>query len=158
MRPRFARSYGRPGDTAPQARSKPEGLVEGPGPDRFPCATIRLPAGPVADFALTTLANHPAGFVDRYLQDRYERLDPACDLATKSIPPFAAFGDRFAATPELGVALSESGGDYRLGRRLALAQHGPGSLESGLDAARRKTPGDKAGPEREIGFRTTARW
>ena len=42
---------------------------------------------------------------------------------------FSAFADRFTATPELGLGLSDSGRDYSLGWRLGLVQGGPTSLE-----------------------------
>ena len=46
----------------------------------------------------------------------------------------ALFGDRFIATPELGLGLSETSREYRAGWRLALARAG----------ARRRPPADGA--------------
>ena len=70
---------------------------------------------------------------------------------------FAAFGDRFTATPELGVGLSNAGRDYSLGWRLGLDQSGPNALELRVEATRREHVNDNA-PEHGIGFRVTARW
>ena len=71
---------------------------------------------------------------------------------------FPAFGDRFTATPEVGVGLSDSGRDYSLGWRLGLAQGGPTSLELGIEATRRESANDDREPEHGVGFRITARW
>ena len=68
---------------------------------------------------------------------------------------FSAFGDRFTATPEVGVGLSDTGRDYSLGWRLGLAQRGPTSLEFGIEATRRESDDE---PEHGIGFRFNARW
>ena len=69
----------------------------------------------------------------------------------------SAFGDRFTSTPEIGLGLSDSGRDYRLGWRLGLAQSGPTALELKLEATRRESANDNA-PEHGIGLRVTARW
>ena len=71
---------------------------------------------------------------------------------------FAAFGDRFTATPELGLGLSNGHREYTLGWRLDRAQDGPGALELALEASRREAANDNADPEHAIGFRVTARW
>ena len=72
---------------------------------------------------------------------------------------FAVLGDRFTSTPEIGVGLSDSGRDYRLGWRLKRDMRGDtGSLEFSLEATRRESANDNAEPEHGIGFRMTARW
>ena len=71
---------------------------------------------------------------------------------------FSAFGDRFTSTPEIGVGLSDTGRDYRLGWRLAADARAGGSLEFSLEATRRESANDNADPEHGIGFRLTARF
>ena len=72
---------------------------------------------------------------------------------------FSVLGDRFTSIPEIGVGLSDSGRDYRLGWRLKRDMRGDtGSLEFSLEATRRESANDNAEPEHGIGFRLTARW
>ena len=70
---------------------------------------------------------------------------------------FSAFGDGFTSTPELGVGLTDTGRDYRLGWRLTRDARGAGALEFSVDATRRESANDND-PEHGIGFRVTARW
>ena len=70
----------------------------------------------------------------------------------------AMFGGRFTGTPELGVGLSDTGRDYRLGWRLGLGSSGATSFELGLEATRRESANDNADPEHTAGFRIGARW
>ena len=65
----------------------------------------------------------------------------------------AMFGGRFTGTPELGVGLSDTGRDYRLGWRLGLGSSGATSFELGLEATRRESANDNADPEHTAGFR-----
>ena len=69
---------------------------------------------------------------------------------------FGVFGDRFTATPEAGLGLSNSHREYSLGWRLGLARSGPSSLELRLDGTRRKSGNNK--PEHGIALRLTVRW
>ena len=76
---------------------------------------------------------------------------------------FAALGDRFTSTPEIGLGMSNGHREYRLGWRLTLARSGTSALELALEASRREAandngsgPGDE--PEHTLGFRITARW
>ena len=74
---------------------------------------------------------------------------------------FGAFGDRFTATPEIAVGLSNTARDYSLGWRLARGGDAParGSLELALEARRRETAtGQSTPPEHGIGFRLTSRF
>ena len=73
---------------------------------------------------------------------------------------FAAFGDRFTWTPELGVGLSDAGRDYSLGWRLARRAWGAniGSLELFFEARRLESANDDTPPGHEVGFRLGARW
>ena len=70
---------------------------------------------------------------------------------------FSAFGGGFTSTPELGVGLTDTGRDYRLGWRLTRDARGAGALELSVDATRRESANDND-PEHGIGFRVTARW
>ena len=71
---------------------------------------------------------------------------------------FGVFEERFTATPELGVGLSQGHREYTLGWRLGLVQGGPTALELRLEATRRESANDTADPEHGTGFRLTARW
>lgn len=91
----FEHSYCRAGDTAPAAQTKLEGLVEDLGLDYFAYAMLRRPESCTLEIGATALASYPAEFVGRYLQGRYELLDPVCDLAVRSNRPFYWGHDRF---------------------------------------------------------------
>ena len=69
-----------------------------------------------------------------------------------------AFGNRFTATPELGLGFSDTERRYRLGWRLGLARPGPMSLDVTLEATRRERSGGEAAPEHGIGFGLSGRW
>ena len=71
---------------------------------------------------------------------------------------FAAFGDRFTATPELGLGLSNGQREYSLGWRLDLAGRGPTALDLRLEATRREAANDNVDPEHGVGLGVTARW
>ena len=74
---------------------------------------------------------------------------------------FGAFGDRFTATPEIAVGLSNTARDYSLGWRLARDDRAPdgGSLELALEARRRERATEQSiPPEHGIGFRLTSRF
>ena len=74
---------------------------------------------------------------------------------------FPAFGDRFTATPEIAVGLSDAGRDYSLGWRLVPGGRVPdgGSLELAVEVRRRETATDRTiPPEHGIGFRVTSRF
>ena len=71
---------------------------------------------------------------------------------------FAAFGDRFTATPEFGLGLSNGQREYSLGWRLNLAEGSPAALELRLETTRREVANDNANPEHGVGLAVTARW
>ena len=74
---------------------------------------------------------------------------------------FAAFGDRFTATPEIAIGLSDAGRDYSLGWRLTRGGKAPdgGALDLAVEARRRETAADlPAPPEHAVGFRATSRF
>ena len=68
----------------------------------------------------------------------------------------ALFGGGFTGTPHLGVGLTESGRDYRLGWRLTSARRGDPGFEINLDATRREAA--NANAEHGIALRGTIRW
>ena len=70
---------------------------------------------------------------------------------------FPAFGERFTATPEFGVALSDTAREIRLGWKLGLAGSGTSSFELGVEATRTETAND-SGPEHGIRLRLDARF
>ena len=78
----------------------------------------------------------------------------------------AAFGNRFTATPELAVALSNTGRDYSLGWRLTrrVRPGDTGSLELSFEARRHESTSSGARSEQgarpvhEAGFRFTERY
>ena len=69
---------------------------------------------------------------------------------------FGAMENRFTATPELGLGLSNGSRDYTLGWKLGLARAGSTALDLRLEATRREAANDN--PQHGIGFRLTARW
>ncbi|MDE2914099.1 MAG: fibronectin type III domain-containing protein [Paracoccaceae bacterium] len=66
----------------------------------------------------------------------------------------ALFGGGFTGTPHVGLGLSETDREVRMGWRLSPADDGDFSFR--MDASRRDSAGD--GPEHRIGFGVTARW
>ena len=66
----------------------------------------------------------------------------------------ALFGGGFTGTPNVGLGLSDTAREMRLGWRLAPADGG--GFEVNLDAARRDGAGET--PEHRVGFGLTARW
>ncbi len=74
---------------------------------------------------------------------------------------FPVLGDRFTATPEIAVGLSDAARDYSLGWRLVRDGDAPdgGSLELALEARRRESATEQGiPPEHGIGFRLTSRF
>ena len=71
---------------------------------------------------------------------------------------FAAFGDRFTSTSEIGVGLSDAGRDYRLGWRLTRVTREGGSLEISVEARRREIADESTSPEHDVRFGLTARY
>ena len=68
----------------------------------------------------------------------------------------AMFSGGFTGTPHLGVGLSDTGRDYRLGWRLTSARRGDPGFEIGLDATRREAA--NADTEHGIRLRGVIRW
>ena len=109
--------------------------------------------GPYALLAPTTLAGLAANDNGDALHRR--RLEVRFGYG------FGAFGNRFTATPEIAVGLSNTARDYSLGWRLVGDGDAPdgGSLELALEARRRESATDRTiPPEHGIGFRLTSRF
>ena len=74
---------------------------------------------------------------------------------------FAAVGDRFTWTPEVGIGLSDTGREMSFGWRLE-QQAGPGgdtgSLELSFEARQQESVKDDMPPEYEVGLRLQARF
>ena len=69
------------------------------------------------------------------------------------------FGHRFVGTPELGLGLTDTGRELRLGWRLGLAcGTGRVSLDLALEAARRESAKGEREPEDRIAARLSLRW
>ena len=71
---------------------------------------------------------------------------------------FGVFGDRFTATPQAALALSDRHREVRLGWRLGLARSGPVSMELGLTGTRREAANDDGAPEHGVMLRGSMRW
>ncbi len=68
----------------------------------------------------------------------------------------ALFGGGFTGTPNLGIGLSDTSRDYRLGWRLTSARKGDPGFEFGLDATRREAA--SADAEHGVMLRGAIRW
>ncbi len=70
---------------------------------------------------------------------------------------FPAFGERLTATPEFGVALSDTAREFRLGWKLGLARSGTSSFDLGVEAIRTE-PVNDSGPQHGIRLKLDARY
>ena len=66
-------------------------------------------------------------------------------------------GGRYTGTPELGLGLSQSGRDWRLGWRLGFAGSTRVDFGFGVEATRHE-PSSNGAPENRIGLTATLRW
>ena len=73
---------------------------------------------------------------------------------------FAVYGNRFTSLPEIAVGRSDGARDYGLGWRLVRGGGflAGGALEVAVEARRLEAAGDARAPDRQVGFRVTARW
>ncbi len=71
---------------------------------------------------------------------------------------FAVFGGRFTGTPYLGVGLSESGRDWRIGWRLKPARRMALDFALDIEATRSEHAGHDANPEHGVMLRGSIRW
>ena len=70
----------------------------------------------------------------------------------------AMFDGGFTGTPHLGVGLTETGRDYRLGWRLTSARRGGPGFEIGLAATRSEAANDDEAPQHGLMLRGAIRW
>ena len=126
-----------------------------PSSARGPTLTLSQTVGAQASGGMDSLLSRPtmAGLA---ANDDGGTLDRR-RLEAKLGYGFAVFGDLFVATPEIGLGLSDTGRDYRLGWRLALVRSQRVGFDLGLEGVRREPANDDA-PEDRIGLRVTARW
>ena len=71
---------------------------------------------------------------------------------------FAVFGDRLIGTPEIGLGLSDTGREYSLGWRLALARSHRVAFDLALEGTRREAANDDRAPEHGLSLRGALRW
>ena len=117
-------------------------------------------------FALTQTVGAPAsGGADALLGRRHLEGLAANDdgggerrLEARIGYGFALFGGAVIGTPELGLGLSDTGRDYRLGWRFGVARRERVDLELGIEATRREAANDDSGAEHAVGLTATARW
>ena len=121
-------------------------------------------------FSLTvsqTMGAAAAGGMDALLgRETLEGLaanDEGDDLANRRLEVglgygFGVFGDRFTATPEVELGLSNGQREYRLGWRLGLERGGPVSMELGLDATRHEAANDEGEAVNALMLRGSVRW
>ncbi len=67
-------------------------------------------------------------------------------------------GDRFTGTPNVGLGLSDTARDYRIGWRLTSAVRGDPGFEVNLDATRREAAGGNEPADHGIMLRGAIRW
>ena len=115
-----------------------------------------------------TMGAHASGGMDALLGHRHlgelAANDDGDELGNRQLEArlgygFGVFGERFTATPEAGLGLSDSHRELSLGWRLGLARSAPVSLELGLEATRREAANDDGpGPAHALMLRGQLRW
>ena len=120
-------------------------------------------------FAMTlsqTMGAQASGGMDALLGQRHLEGLGAGDegglgarrLELKAGYGFAVFGDRFTATPQARLGLSDSQRELGLGWRLGLAQSGPVSMELGLEGTRSEPTRGGGEAVNALMLRGTVRW
>ena len=67
-------------------------------------------------------------------------------------------GGRYIGTPEVGIGVSETDREYRLGWRLGRARKGPVDFTFDIEGALRESVDDEEEPAHRIGLRLSLRW
>ena len=70
----------------------------------------------------------------------------------------ALFGDRFTGTPNVGLGMSETAREYRMGWRLTSAVRGDPGFEVSLDATRREAANDNGEADHGVMLRSLIKW
>ena len=105
----------------------------------------------LASSALTGLGAQPGS--GDYGDLRHRRLEARVGYG------FAAWGDRFASVPEVGLGLSDTGREYILGWRLVGGgTRGSGALQLSTEARRIESSDSLGSAEHRIEARLSARW
>ena len=81
----------------------------------------------------------------------------SCRVEAKPGYGFAVFGNRFLATPEIGLGLSDTAREYSLGWRSALARSHWVASDLGLEGTRREAANDNWTPEHGLRLRGALR-
>ena len=84
--------------------------------------------------------------------------DPSSRLDAEMGYGMALFGDRFTGTPNVGLGLSDTARDLRMGWRLTSNVRGDPGFEVNLDATRREAVGGEEAPEHGVMLRSLIRW
>ena len=84
--------------------------------------------------------------------------DPSSRLDAEMGFGLPLFGDRFTGTPNVGLGLSDTAREYRLGWRLTSAVRGDPGFEVSLDATRREAANANEPAEHGVMLRSQIRW
>ena len=127
-----------------------------PSSARGPTLTLSQTVGAQASGGMDSLLSRPtmAGLAandDGGTPDR-RRLEARLGYG------FPLPGDRLVGTPEIGLGLSDTGREYRLGWRLALARSHRIAFDLALEGTRREAANDDRAPEHELRLRGALRW
>ena len=124
-----------------------------PSSQRGPSLTVTRALGAPASGGMEALLGRAtlAGLADDAEGFGHDRL------AVRFGYGFGAFEDRFTATPEIGLEVSNERREYRLGWRI-LAGGGPTAFELAVEGTRREHTGGATAAEHGVGVRMTSRW
>ena len=126
-----------------------------PESDRGFTATLRQSMGAGASGGMDALFGHRT-MAD--LAGEGTGIDDARRLELTLGYGLGVFGDRFTATPELGVGISDTHRELRLGWRLGDAGGGPVSMALGMEGTRRESANEDGEAEHALMLRGSMRW
>ncbi len=143
-------------------------MVGGPDTQEATASTSGLhrPLGCLRLRLVQTLGGSSSGGADALFgRGTLAGLGAADDLPQRRLEArfgygFAVHGNRFTSLPEIAVGRSDGAHDYGLGWRLVRGGGflAGGALEVAVEARRLEAAGDARAPDRQVGFRVTARW
>ena len=136
------------GDLEDRGVSASLGFDPDPGSERGPSLSLRQDFGGQASGGLDAL------FATDPLEDRTGG-EAASRWTAEAAYGFPAFGGRFTASPHVGLGLSATARDLRLGWRWTPAANAP-HLSFGIRATRSESDG--TAPEHRAGFELRAQW
>ena len=126
-----------------------------PGSDRGPSLTLTQSVGGQASGGMDALLGRDtmSGLAANDNGELTRRLEATLGYG---VP---VFGGRFIGTPEIGLGLSDTDRELKLGWRLGLARReGNVSMDLELEATRRESANDDREPEHGVGLRFNMRW